>query len=141
MKNKPFTYFDDFVIIFGKDKAIREGAEAAANAIEQDNDNEDEFVDTYDNYVEEPQDERQEENREEIAASTYNTIATSKTIHPRKKKAKSSDGTSDLVEQLVSFQKTYQEATQEIKDITSFFKKEAEGIDRRLALFFRTEGS
>ena len=125
---------------FKKDRAIGERAEIATDVIEKDND-EDDFEDEHDNYVEEPQDERQEENREEIATSTYNTIATSKTIHPRKKKAKSSDGTSDLVEQLVSFQKTYQEATQEIKDITSFFKKKAEGIDRRLALFFRTEGS
>ena len=33
------------------------------------------------------------------------------------------------------FQKAYQETTQEIKSITSFFKKEAERTDRRLVLF------
>ena len=40
-----------------------------------------------------------------------------------------------MVEQLFNFQKAYEEATQEIKGITSFFKNEAKGINMRLSLF------
>ena len=61
MRNKPFPYFDDFIIIFGKDRATGEGVETAVDAIEKDDD-EDEFEYAHDNYVEEPQDEREEEN-------------------------------------------------------------------------------
>ena len=112
MRNKLFPYFNDFIIIFGKDRTTREEVEIVFDAIEQDNDDEDEFVDANDNYHEEPQDEREEENREDIVASTCDTIvATSKRIQTNKKKAKSSSGTSDLVEQLVNFQKVFQEAT------------------------------
>ena len=42
---------------------------------------------------------------------------------------------------MVGFQNAYQEAIEEIKGIASFFKKEAEGTDKKLSLFFRTEES
>ena len=100
----PFSYFDDFVIIFEKNKAIGEGAEIAADAIEKDNDKDEEFANTNANYHEESQEEIQKENREDIAASTCNiVVATSKRNHTGKKKAKSFDHSSDLVEQLVGF--------------------------------------
>ena len=54
MRNKLFPYFDDFIIIFGKDRTTREEVETIFDAIEQDNDDEDEFVDANDNYHEEP---------------------------------------------------------------------------------------
>ena len=62
--------------------------------------------------------EREEENREDVVVSTCNTAAaTSKRNQTGKKKAKSSDHSSDLVEQLVGLQKAYKEATEEIKGI------------------------
>ena len=68
MRNKPFSYFDVFVIIFGKDRATkdgveREGAEAAADAIEKDNDEDREFVDAIENYREESREERRKQRR------------------------------------------------------------------------------
>ena len=97
-------HFDDFIIIFGKDKATREGVKTTTNAVEQDNDKEDEFVNANDKYHEEPQEEREEENQEYIVVSTCNTIVSaSRRTHASKKKAKSFNGTSDLVEQLAGF--------------------------------------
>ena len=99
MKNKHFSYFDDFVIIFRRDKAIGEGVETVADAIEEDNDEDKEFVDAIKNYHEEPREEREKQNRKDITASTCNTaVATSKRNQTSKKKAKSNDNLSDLVE-------------------------------------------
>ena len=53
-RNKPFPHFDDFVIIFGKDKAIGKGVETASDVVEKDNDEDEEFVDAIENYHEEP---------------------------------------------------------------------------------------
>ena len=114
----------------------REGAETAADAIEEDNDKDKDFVNATKNYHEEVGKERGKENIKNIATSTCNTaVVTSKRNRTGKKMAKSFDHSSDLVEQLIGFQKAYQEATEEIKGIASFFKKEAEGTDRRLSLF------
>ena len=78
LKNKPFPYFDDFVIIFGKDRAIGEGAKTTIDAVEEANDEDDEFVVANDNYYKEPQREKEKGkgNREDIAASTCNATAT-----------------------------------------------------------------
>ena len=70
MNNKPFPHFDDLVIIFGKDRATKEGAKTAADAVEEDNDEDEEFVDVIENYHEKPREEREEENKEDIASST-----------------------------------------------------------------------
>ena len=104
MRNKPFPYFDDFVIIFKKDKATREGAETAIEVVEKANDDKDEFVDANDNYYEDPQKEKEEGNWEDTTTSTCNTAAaTSRRNETSKKKTKSSNGTGELVEQLFNF--------------------------------------
>ena len=63
MRNKPFPHFDDFVIIFGKDRATREGVEVATNVVEfeEDNDKDEQFVDATENYHEESREEIEEE--------------------------------------------------------------------------------
>ena len=101
MRNKPFPKFDNFVIIFGKDRATRERAKTATDVIEveEDNDEDKQFVDATKNYHEEPWEEKDEENREDIATSTCNTAAViSNNNQKGKKNAKSSDHSSDLVE-------------------------------------------
>ena len=126
----------------GKTKPL-ERVETAANAVEEANDKEDKFVNANDNYYEDPQKEKEEGNWEDTTTSTCNTAAaTSRRNETSKKKTKSSNGTGELVEQLFNFQKVYEEATQEIKGIAFFVKKEAEGTDMRLFFFvFRPEGS
>ncbi|KAK8555173.1 hypothetical protein V6N12_009327 [Hibiscus sabdariffa] len=52
-----------------------------------------------------------------------------------KKRSRSEDGLSALVEEIDKFGATYQETTQEIKSIMAFFKNEAEGNDRRMSIF------
>ena len=93
MRSKRFPNFDDFVIIFEKEKVIGERVEIVADAVEQDNDEEDEFEDANNNYHKEPQDERVEENWENIIVSTCNTVdVASKRNQTNKKKVKSFDG-------------------------------------------------
>ena len=92
MRNRHFLHFDDILIIFGKDRATREGVEIVANAVEEYNDEDEQFVDATKNYHEEPREEREKENREDITVSTCNTAAaTSKRNQTSKKKAKSFD--------------------------------------------------
>ena len=69
MKNKPFSYFD---IIFGKDKTTGEGVEIAIDAVEEDNDEDEEFLDATENYHKEARKEEDKENREDIVALTCN---------------------------------------------------------------------
>ena len=94
MKNKPFSHFDDFVIIFRKDRVTREGVEIAADVVEVEEDNaeDEQFVDATENYHKEPREEREEENREDIATSTCNiVVATSNSNQKGKKQVKSFD--------------------------------------------------
>ena len=87
MRNKLFSYFDEFVIIFGKDKVTEEGAKIAVDAIEEANDEDEKFVNANENYHEEPQEEIEEENWDDITASTCNTtVATSKRKQTSKKR-------------------------------------------------------
>ena len=44
LRKKLFPYFDDFIIIFGKDRATGEGAKTTVDAIEKNNDENEEFV-------------------------------------------------------------------------------------------------
>ena len=105
MRNKSFPHFNDFVIIFRKDRATENGAETTTDAVEQDDDEDDYFVDVTCNDHEGPQEEgREEQNWDEVAVSTCNTsaVASRRALNP-KKKAKSSNGMSDLVVKLAAF--------------------------------------
>ena len=74
MVNKPIPYFDDFVIIFKKDKTTEDGAKIIADVVGQDNNYEkDEFVDATNNDHKRPLEEIQEQNWEKVSTSTSNT--------------------------------------------------------------------
>ncbi|XVF53717.1 hypothetical protein PTKIN_Ptkin05aG0120900 [Pterospermum kingtungense] len=126
LKNKPFPHFENFVIIFGRDRATGAGAETTADAVEgESDDNDDEFLDETNNECETGEREHTIKDME----------ASSGAISRRSiKRARSSDGTYELVQQLADFRATCKETFQEIKGIASFFKKEADGADRMFAL-------
>ena len=101
---------------FRERKVIGEGVEIVVDAVEQDNDEDDEFKDANNNYHEKPQDERVEENQGDIIVSICNTIAAaSKKNQTSKRKAKSSDGMGELVEQLVSFHRHIKRLQKKLK--------------------------
>ncbi|XWS41238.1 hypothetical protein CRYUN_Cryun17cG0063900 [Craigia yunnanensis] len=63
------------------------------------------------------------------------TVGLTKRAVTSKKRSRCIDVLTDFVEEIGKFVTAYQEAMKEIKGIASFFKKEAEGIDRRMMLF------
>ncbi|KAK8558885.1 hypothetical protein V6N12_042177 [Hibiscus sabdariffa] len=78
------------------------------------------------------------ESRNEVCASTFQTYDTAVTTMKKdvssKKRSRSEDGLSSLVEEIGKFGAAYRETTHEIKSIAAFFKKEAEGNDRRMSI-------
>ncbi|XVF43026.1 hypothetical protein PTKIN_Ptkin02bG0007400 [Pterospermum kingtungense] len=125
LKNKLFPHFDNFVIIFGRDSATGAGVETAADAVEGESEDDDEFLDEMNNECETSE---REHTVKDMKASSGATNRRSI------KRAGSSDGTYELVQQLADFRATYKETFQEIKGIPSFFKNEAERADRMFAL-------
>ncbi|XVF59107.1 hypothetical protein PTKIN_Ptkin07bG0248300 [Pterospermum kingtungense] len=94
LKNKLFPHFDDFVIIFGRDRATRARAKIAADAVEGESVDDDEFLDETNNKCETGE---IEHTMEDMKASSGATSRRSI------KRARSSDGTYELVQQLADF--------------------------------------
>ncbi|OMP01342.1 hypothetical protein COLO4_11952 [Corchorus olitorius] len=54
---------------------------------------------------------------------------------PTKKRSRSDDGLTELMESIKDYVGAYRECTQKISGISNYFEKEAAGGDRRLAIF------
>ncbi|XVF57296.1 hypothetical protein PTKIN_Ptkin06aG0193800 [Pterospermum kingtungense] len=119
LKNKSFPHFDDFVIIFGRDRTTEIRAETTVDAVEGERNDDDEFLDETNNECETSERERTVEDMEASSGATGRRSI---------KRAWSSDGIYKLVQQLADFRATCKETFQEIKGITTFFKKEVEGL-------------
>ncbi|XP_039048790.1 uncharacterized protein LOC120189636 [Hibiscus syriacus] len=133
LRNKSFPFFDDLVHIFGKERATRI---AAADAVEHIDVEDNAFIDA----LLEEEEVRDSESREDVGASTCQTSdATASTPTMKKvaskKRSRSDDGLTELVQEISKFGATYRETAKEIKDITALLKKETEGNDRRMSIF------
>ncbi|XVF46036.1 hypothetical protein PTKIN_Ptkin02bG0255900 [Pterospermum kingtungense] len=127
MRNKAFPHYDDFAIIFGKDRATGVGVETTADAVDQldEEDDEVEFEEIMNN---EFQAGENEQTMDDLEGSTG---ATSRRTRSGKR-ASSFDGTTDLlVEEFWKFNTTYVESIQEMR---LFYRKQVEGTDKRFAL-------
>ncbi|XP_039042532.1 uncharacterized protein At2g29880-like [Hibiscus syriacus] len=136
LRNKSFPFFDDFVHIFGKERATGTAAETAADAVEHIDVEDNAFIDA----LLEEEGVRDSESREDVGASTCQTSdATGSTPTMKKvaskKRSRSDDGLTELVQEISKFGAAYRETAKEIKDITALLKKEAEGNDRRMSIF------
>ncbi|XP_039020997.1 uncharacterized protein LOC120153044 [Hibiscus syriacus] len=132
LRNKLFPFFDDFVHIFGKERATGTAADAEEHIDVEDN----AFIDT----LLEEDGVRDSESREDVGASTCQTSdATASTPTMKKiaskKRSRSDDGLTELVQEISKFGVAYRETTKEIKDITALLKNKAEGNDRRMSIF------
>ncbi|XVF71552.1 hypothetical protein PTKIN_Ptkin12aG0047200 [Pterospermum kingtungense] len=127
MRNKAFPHYDDFAIIFGKDRATGAGAETAADAVEQLDEEADEadFEETMNNDF---QTGEKGQTMDDIEGSTGSISTRTRST----KRARIFDGTNDLlVEEFRKFNTTYVESMQEMR---LFYKKQVEGTNRRFAL-------
>ncbi|XVF86618.1 hypothetical protein PTKIN_Ptkin18bG0056800 [Pterospermum kingtungense] len=125
-EDKAFSYYDDCAAIFGKDRATGLGAETVADVVEEIGDSADDDSAGADKRTEAPI----VGTMEDVDGSTGATGATSRKSGAHKR-ARSSDGTDELVEQLAGIKNIYQDSMQEMM---TFFRKEYEGIDRTLGL-------
>ncbi|KAE8667190.1 Histone H4 [Hibiscus syriacus] len=116
LRNKSFPFFDDFVHIFGKERATGITTKTTADAVEHIDVEDNAFVDA----LLEENGLRDSESREDVAS---------------KKRSRSDDGLTELVHEISKFDAAYREPAKEIKDITALLKKEAEGNDRRMLIF------
>ncbi|XVF84271.1 hypothetical protein PTKIN_Ptkin17bG0019800 [Pterospermum kingtungense] len=149
LRNKPFSFYYNFVTIFGKDRANGQGAEIAVDAVERQDkeDNEDDNVsglfnsktdDVSVHFIPDGQyDTSQTDTDAEVDVTTS-------TIHPNigkgthgteKKKAKTAYGNNPLDHHVLRFQTAYEKTTEHIAGIASFFIKEMEASDKRQSLF------
>lgn len=76
------------------------------------------------------------ETKEDVVGSTcQSTIAAPRQKAVTSKKKRSVDGFSELVKETRKFRAAHQGVREDIRMIASFFRKEAEGNDRRMMLF------
>ncbi|CAH9148463.1 unnamed protein product, partial [Cuscuta epithymum] len=147
LRNKPFPHYDERVEVFGKDRATGVGAETAADAIEEldevgeENDFQDGEVGDDETGFGSAYGEDQMNN---IGASTDAASASQSTSKASNKKAEiviskkrkvQDDGLTNLVAEIGKFASSYQENTECLKSISSFFSKEADESDRKLMIF------
>ncbi|XVF81134.1 hypothetical protein PTKIN_Ptkin15bG0132100 [Pterospermum kingtungense] len=126
LMNTAFPHYDDCATIFGRDRATGLGAETAGDAVEQIRDS----ADDDSTGAKKKNETLVVGTMEDVHGSTGATSATSKRIGSHKS-AMSSDGTNELVEHLAGIKNIYEDSMQ---DMRTFFWKEYEGIDKRLAL-------
>ncbi|XVF69312.1 hypothetical protein PTKIN_Ptkin11bG0070700 [Pterospermum kingtungense] len=118
-RNKPFSFYDDFVGIFRKDRAIGQRAETAADAVER-HDKEDSEDDNVGGL---------------FGSKTDDASAHFVSEGSGRKKTKTTDGNNLLENHIVRFHTAYEKTAEQIKGIASFFIKEMETTDKRNALF------
>ncbi|XP_044478727.1 uncharacterized protein At2g29880-like [Mangifera indica] len=137
LRHKPFPHYDSLVIVFGKDRATGVGAETTIDAVEElDTENLDNNEDAIEVDVELDSDYNDQDKEDAIGSKkqTVNEGINQKTANSKKRK-RNDEGFSRLVEEIGKFGKSYKVVQQEIHEITSYFKKEVEGKNRRMSLF------
>ncbi|XP_039032077.1 uncharacterized protein At2g29880-like [Hibiscus syriacus] len=108
LRNKSFQFFDDFVQIFGKERATGIAAETAADAVEHIDVEDNAFIDA----LLEEEGVRDSESREDVGASTCQTsdvTASTPTMKKvaSKKRSRSDDGLIELVQEISKFGSAY----------------------------------
>ncbi|GMJ04758.1 hypothetical protein HRI_004144900 [Hibiscus trionum] len=132
LRNKSFLFFDYLIQIFGKERATGAAAETAADAVENLTAEDNTFLDALDVEDEGVKD---FESVEEIGASNCQASVDAATTMKRdvssKKRRRSDDGLSDLVEEMGKIGAAYQKTAE---SIAAFFKIEADN-DQRMSIF------
>ncbi|XVF48092.1 hypothetical protein PTKIN_Ptkin03bG0163400 [Pterospermum kingtungense] len=116
LRNKAFPNYDDYVAIFGSDRATRLGAEIVADAVEKIGDSADDDSAEVEKETKTPA----IGTIDDVDGSTGATGASSRRTEAHKRE-RSSDGTDELVEQLAGIKNIYQDSMQEMM---TFFRKE-----------------
>ncbi|XP_074588588.1 uncharacterized protein LOC141844431 [Curcuma longa] len=141
LRNKEFPHFDDLMCVWGKDRATGAGAETPADAVEEINLC-DEEADTFVHEIDEQGEghEYEESVREEIRKSEMDTpdssfCPSSKKQTIKKKQKKSDDALGDMVGEMHRYITVVTEANEQLKGISTYFKKQSESSDRKMRIY------
>ncbi|KAG6503595.1 uncharacterized protein LOC121984596 isoform X2 [Zingiber officinale] len=139
LRNKEFPHLDDLMFVWGKDCAIGASAKYPTDAVEEINlcdEEADTFEYEIDEQIEDHEDKesvRDEIKKFEILDSSV--CPSSKKSTTRKKKGKSDDVLGDLVGEIHKYITTVMEANEEMKGISTYFKKQTECSDRKMRIY------
>ncbi|XVF75126.1 hypothetical protein PTKIN_Ptkin13bG0162600 [Pterospermum kingtungense] len=112
LRNKSFPHYDDFAIIFGKDRATRAGAESVAdfvNAIDAADFDDFVYADDFDDAT-----------TTDLDGIEILSIGAISRRRGSTKRTKSDDGSNELIQYLDNFQTTYQEG---MNEFTTYLRK------------------
>nr|GMD28521.1 twist-related protein [Ipomoea batatas] len=137
LRNKEFPHFDSLMHVWGSDYATGTTAEIPVDAVEEIEKERHDEVDITDGNHEEWEEGRGEKEVDQTESSVYPStkINQGKKQASNRKRSRSDDGLSDLVAEMHEYVGAYKEANEKIKDIATYFKKEAENTDRKMKIF------
>ncbi|KAG6504083.1 hypothetical protein ZIOFF_036411 [Zingiber officinale] len=127
--------------VWGKDRATGDGAETPADAVKEINlcdEETDTFECEIDEHAEFHNDEEYiREGPKKSEMETQDSVCTSnkKATTRKKKKRKSDDVLGDLVGEISKYVTIITEANEEMKEISTYFKKQTENSDRKMRIY------
>ncbi|KAG6469112.1 hypothetical protein ZIOFF_073810 [Zingiber officinale] len=139
LRNKEFPHLDDLMFVWGKDHATGANAETPADAVEEinlcdeevDTSNAEIFAESYKG--EESNDANQTIRKSETLDSSI--CPSNKKPTTRKRKGKADDALDDLVGEIHKYVIAVTEANEEMKGISTYFKKQTESGDRKMKIY------
>ncbi|KAG6537396.1 hypothetical protein ZIOFF_002486 [Zingiber officinale] len=140
LRNKEFPHLDDLMFVWGKDRATGVGAETPADAVEEINLCDEEtniFECEIDEHAEFHKDEeyvREETKKSEMETQDLVCPSNNKATI-RKKKRKSDYVLGDLVGEISKYVTVITKANEEMKEISTYFKKQTENSDRKMRIY------
>ncbi|KAG6501509.1 hypothetical protein ZIOFF_041390 [Zingiber officinale] len=139
LRNKEFPHLDDLMFVWRKEHAIGANVETLADAIEEINLC-DEEVDTFnaETHVECYKGEESNDVNQAIRKSVTldsSICPSNKKLTTRKRKGKADDILGDLVGEIHKYVTAVNEANEEMKRISTYFKKQTESSDRKMKIY------
>ncbi|KAG6489560.1 hypothetical protein ZIOFF_050835 [Zingiber officinale] len=139
LRNKEFPHLDDLMFVWGKDHATGANAETPADAVKEinlcdeevDTSNAEIFAECYKG--EESNDANQAIRKSETLDSLI--YPSNKKPTTRKRKGKADDALDDLVGEIHKYVIVVTEANEEMKGISTYFKKQTESGDRKMKIY------
>ncbi|XP_042465761.1 uncharacterized protein LOC122048232 [Zingiber officinale] len=141
LRNKEFPHLDDLMFVWGKDRATGANAETPSDAVEEINlcdEETDTFEHEKDAHTECQKDEESDHANQAIRKSETldsSICPSNKKLTTRKRKGKADDALDDLVGEIHKYVIAVNEANEEMKGISTYFKKQTESGDRKMKIY------
>ncbi|KAG6527657.1 hypothetical protein ZIOFF_009783 [Zingiber officinale] len=141
LRNKEFPHLDDLMFVWGKDRATGANAETPSDVVEEINlcdEETDTFEHEKDAHTECQKDEESDHANQAIRKSETldsSICPSNKKLTTRKRKGKADDALDDLVGEIHKYVIAVTESNEEMKGISTYFKKQTESGDRKMKIY------